>query len=219
MARAASVFPLPGGPTIRAGPSTDATSAIRLNRACMAGEVPTSAGVSSSGAAEAPSLRPAARARATTAATWSRSNGLTRKSKAPERTARTAVSRSPNAVITTIGAAAATARRSGIASMPSRPGRRTSRRRRSGVSAAAVARPAATVAARSTTCPSSVSISRRLQPMAASSSITRILLTCRSPRWIASPPTPADASRTACGRRAATRRASRHAARPPHGPR
>ena len=107
------------------GTSVGATSAMLLKSSCIAGDDPMS-----DSAAVRGRTRPASRsscfssARSTIDVAWSRSNGLTRYSKAPLSSARTAVSRSPNAVITTIGTRPSRSRNNRIAVKPSIPGRR-----------------------------------------------------------------------------------------------
>ena len=81
MARATSSLPVPLSPVISTGTSVGATRAMLLKSSCMAGDVPMSVSVSRRRLV-AERLGPGpvrvSRARFTTVAAWSRSNGLTR---------------------------------------------------------------------------------------------------------------------------------------------
>ena len=173
MARAASSLPVPVAPVMSTGNSLEAASATRAKTRCMTPELPTRP---PGGGADAAAAAPRSRSRSTIVVTCAESNGLTRYSAAPASTARTAVSRSPKAVMTTIGAVGTSARKSGIAERPSRPGRRTSRRRSSGRKCRQISSASSTLAAVFTAWPRSSRSSPRLQPIAGSSSTMRMRL-------------------------------------------
>ena len=171
MARAASSLPVPVAPVMSTGRSLEAASATRAKTRCMTAELPTRP---PGGGAVAAAVAPRSRSRSTIAVTCPESNGLTRYSAAPASTARTAVSRSPKAVMTTIRAVGTSARKSGIAESPSRPGRRTSRRMSSGANRREISSASSALAAIFTACPRSSRSSPRLQPIAGSSSTIKM---------------------------------------------